>query len=236
MRFGLTAALLLLSACAGEKLALAPPAGVNFSGQWKLNEADSDDPQRVVMSEDAGAASVANGAAGGQGGPGQGGQGGRGGGRGGRGAAGGAGGLGNNGPRGPVMPAVNTLNDGLRWPGKDLEIKQSGGVVTIASAGINEVYRPAAGPNGAGAPPRREPGREPGQTQGVRDRGPGVQPLCGWDHGTLVVTSENPDDDHPPFEERYSVSEDGRRLFEVVAFKGGRSGGFTVSRVWDRQP
>lgn len=51
-----------------------------------------------------------------------------------------------------------------------------------------------------------------------------------------MVESENPDDEHPPFEERYSLSEDGQRLIEVVAFKGGRSGGFTVSRVWDRVP
>jgi hypothetical protein len=30
------------------------------------------------------------------------------------------------------------------------------------------------------------------------------------------------------------LSEDGQRLVEVVAFKGGRSSGFTMSRVWDR--
>ena len=28
--------------------------------------------------------------------------------------------------------------------------------------------------------------------------------------------------------------EDGRRLVEVLGFQGGRSNGFTMSRVWDR--
>ena len=40
--------MILLAACASEKLALAPPAGVDFSGSWKLNQADSDDPQRLL--------------------------------------------------------------------------------------------------------------------------------------------------------------------------------------------
>jgi hypothetical protein len=31
-----------------------------------------------------------------------------------------------------------------------------------------------------------------------------------------------------------SLSEDGLRLIEVVGFKGGRSAGFTLSRVWDK--
>jgi len=30
------------------------------------------------------------------------------------------------------------------------------------------------------------------------------------------------------------VSDDGQRLIEVVSYKGGRSSGFTASRVWDR--
>jgi hypothetical protein len=49
-----------------------------------------------------------------------------------------------------------------------------------------------------------------------------------------VVQAQNPDDERPPFEERYGLSEDGQRLIEVVSFKGGASRGFTVSRVWDR--
>ncbi len=51
---------------------------------------------------------------------------------------------------------------------------------------------------------------------------------------TLIVRGGDPDEDHPPFEEHYSLSDDGRRLVEVVEFKGGRSSGFTMSRVWDR--
>jgi hypothetical protein len=62
-----------------------------------------------------------------------------------------------------------------------------------------------------------------------------VPPLnCGWDEGTLVVKPSDPEDDRPPFEQRFSLSDDGQRLIEVVSFKGGRSSGFTASRVWDR--
>jgi len=135
MRTGWVIAVLLIAGCASEKLALAPPSGVDFSGHWKLNEADSDDPQRVVLSQNAGGQTGANGSAG-QGGPG--GQG-RGSGRGGRG-----GGMGGGAPLGPVTPAMSALSDGLRWPGRQLDIEQSAGVVTIASLGTAQVYRPGA--------------------------------------------------------------------------------------------
>jgi hypothetical protein len=49
-----------------------------------------------------------------------------------------------------------------------------------------------------------------------------------------VVRGGDTDDDRPAFEEDYSLSEDGMRLIEVVVFTGGRSNGFTLSRVWDR--
>jgi hypothetical protein len=225
MRVALGFSLLLLAGCATERLALVPSPRVDLSGRWKLNEADSDDPQRVALSQSAGPAGGAPGATGGQGG-----RGGRGGSRGGAGAAGGYGG----GPAGPAMPGVNALSDGLRWPGKELEIKQDAGIVTIASMGIRESYRPSAADKSS--PPARPKGDEPGDRgrDPRRDRRDGPPPACGWDGSTLVVQAENPDDDHPPFEERYSLSEDGSRLIEVVAFKGGRSGGFTVSRVWER--
>jgi hypothetical protein len=61
-------------------------------------------------------------------------------------------------------------------------------------------------------------------------------PRCGWAEKTLIVQSRDPDADHPPYEESYSISEDGQRLVELVGFKGGRSSGFTLSRVWDRVP
>jgi hypothetical protein len=47
MRIALALAVILLAACASEKLALAPPTGVDLSGIWKLNEADSDDCDRI---------------------------------------------------------------------------------------------------------------------------------------------------------------------------------------------
>jgi hypothetical protein len=58
-------------------------------------------------------------------------------------------------------------------------------------------------------------------------------PTCGWTDKTLIVRNDR-DEDRLPFEERYSISEDGQRLVEEVSFKGGRSNGFTMSRVWDR--
>jgi hypothetical protein len=219
---------MFLSACASEKLALAPPPGVDFSGRWKLNEADSDDPQRLVLSQMAGPTSGAAGSPNGQGG-----QGGRGGGRSGRG-----GGLGARGAGAPSIPAVGALSEGLRWPGKELEIKQVAGVVAITSAGLAQVYQPVADmkPRHHRKKPTDDDGPLRGRDMRARTQGDGPPPVCGWDDKTLVVQSGDPDDDHPPFEERYSVSEDGQRLIEVVGFKGGRSGGFTMSRVWDRVP
>jgi hypothetical protein len=210
---------LLLAACASEKLALAPPVGVDLSGHWRLNEADSDDPQRVAQSQNLGLGA----------GPGAGGQGGQGGpsGRGGR--RGGAGGGYAQGPTGPAMPGVNAINDGLRWPGKELEARQTGGTLVLTSLGAKQVYQPVADTLSMGH-------RRPADGAAGRDsrRGDGPPLACGWDDRTLVVQPQGADDDYPAYEERYSLSSDGARLIEVIAFKGGRSGGFTVSRVWDR--
>jgi hypothetical protein len=228
MRLISVVAVLCLAACASEKLAQAPPAGVDFSGRWKLNEADSDDPQRLLQAQFSASAQGQSTSPGGSGG-GSGGRGGRqGGGR------GGAGGMYPGGPGGPVMPPAGALGEGLRWPGKQLEIKQMSGVVAFISDGNSRVCQPTDaaqhrhhGDSGGrdGASERRDaPSRG-------RDTPP---PHCGWAEKTLIVQGGDPDDDHPPFEEHYSLSEDGQRLVEVVDFKGGRSSGFTMSRVWDR--
>src|SRR5712675_405192 len=132
MRLVVILAVVCLAGCASEKLAQAPPAGVDFSGRWKLNEADSDDPQRLIQAQ-------SNTSAAGQSSPG-GGSGGRGGRQGG--GRGGAGGMGPGGPAGPTMPPVSQLSEGLRWPGKQLEIKQVAGVVAFTSDGINRVCQP----------------------------------------------------------------------------------------------
>lgn len=215
-----------LAACAAEKLAPAPPVGVDFSGQWKLDVADSDDPQRLIQAQ-------FNTPAGGQTtSPSGGGSGGRNGRQGG--GRGGASGMDVAGPLGPAMPPVSAMNEGLRWPGKQLEIKHVAGVVAFSSDGINRVCQPSengmnhrhhAGAEERGGAAAREPR--------ARDRDV-PPPRCGWTDKTLVVQGGDPDEEHPPFEEQYSLSEDGQRLIEVVAFKGGRSSGFTMSRVWDR--
>jgi hypothetical protein len=228
MRFALLVAVTFLSACAAEKLALAPPPGVDFSGRWKLDEADSDDPLRIVQSQMAGPAPAASGSSGGRRG-----QGGRGGGS--RGGGAGAD-LGAGGPATAPLPTVGALSEGLRWPGKELEIKQVAGVVAITSAGNSRVYQPVV--MDAAMHHRRRPADEEGEPRerGMRsrDRDDGPPPLCGWDGKTLVVQAGAPDDDTPPFEERYSISEDGHRLIEVVGFKSPRASGFTMSRVWER--
>jgi hypothetical protein len=208
MRFGWLIAVLLLSACAVGKLALTPAPGIDFSGQWRLNDADSDDPQRVAMSQSAAQSNSQNSTT--PGGP----AGGRGRSRGAPGMAGGS--------VGPAVPAVGALRDGLHWPGKEVEITQRGGVVTLVSGGFTQVYEPARSRTSAG----REKATDP--------RGDGPPPVCGWDDKTLVIKTDAPNDEDPPFEQRYSLSADGRRLIEVVAFEGGRSSGFTVSRVWDK--
>jgi hypothetical protein len=231
MRVALLVALMCLSACASEKLALAPPAGVDFTGRWKLDEADSDDPLRVAQSQTADSRPGASGTSGSSGG--RRGQGGRGGGQGGRGGAGG--GNGAAGVGAPPPPAVGALSEALRWPGKELEIKQVAGVVAVTSAGDSRVFQPVANSNihRHRKPPDRDGTPQDRDTR-MRDRDDGPPPACGWDGKTLVVESGAPEDDHPPFEERYSVSEDGQRLIEVVGFKSSRSAGFTMSRVWER--
>ncbi len=207
MRIALILAAIALAGCAAEKLASTPPVGVDLSGLWKLNEADSDDPQRLMQSQLA-TATASAGAGGSTGSSG-------------RGSRNGGATAPVRGPIGPVMPSVAVLDEGLRWPGTSVAIYQSGSVVTFTSGGRSRVCRP-----GAGVPSKAH---DP-----AHGRGSVPPPVCGWDDKTLVVQSGEPEDDRPPFEQRFSVSDDGHRLIELVSFKGGRSSGFTASRVWDR--
>jgi hypothetical protein len=155
---------LTLSACAGERLAQAPPTGVELSGKWHLDAAESDDPQRLV---DALANSGNSGSAGG-------GQGG--GGRRGRGGGG-------QSPSTAAMPgatgaplSVSAVSEILEWPGRDLEIKQAAGVAAFTSDGQNRIYQPT----GPSAPVKKS---KHGGTQ-----------ICGWSGSTLVVQVEPDDD------------------------------------------
>ena len=223
-------AVLCLAACASEKLAQAPPAGVDFSGRWKLNVADSDDPQRLLQAQfNAPSAGQGTSTSGG----GSGGRNGRGGSRGG--GRGGAGGADVGGPVGPTMPPVSALSEGLRWPGKQLEIKQVAGVVAFTSDGINRVCQPMEGGKSHKHHAAGDDRDSDSAGRGASTRAREVPPArCGWTEKTLIVQGGDPDEEHPLFEEHYSLSDDGQRLVEVVDFKGGRSRGFTMSRVWDR--
>jgi len=227
MRIALVLAAAMVAACASEHLRLEPPAGVNFSGHWQLNEADSDDPLHLSQSEIAGpaAGSATSGGSGGPGGSERGSR--RGGSNGGMGVPGGL--------AGPAMPSVSALGEALRWPGKLLEIKQVAGVVVFISDGRNRHCQPT---DREERPHRRAPaGRNDDSRRDRSSMGRDVPPpVCGWEDKTLIVRGGDPGDDLPPYEEHYGISEDGRRLVEVVSFKGGRSSGFTMSRVWDRLP
>ncbi len=216
MRVAFLAAVVFISACASEGLRLAPPAGVDFSGHWKLNVADSDDPLHLMQIANAQAAAAADNTGGS-----------------GRGGRGGRGGQGAGYPTliPPATPPVGVLADASRFPGKQLDIKQVGGVLTFTSSGQTRVCQPG----NAKKSPRRhyDPADRDAPLPAARDAPP---PKCGWLEKTLIVRGGEQDEDRPPFEEHYSISDDGKRLVEEVNFRGGRSSGFTMSRVWDRSP
>jgi len=197
--FGLSV-LLLLAACAGEKLAESPPAGVDLSGHWKLNMADSDDPQRIgsVLSSPP----AANGPSG------------SGGGRHGRGGGGQGSSTASSPPFAGAALPLSAVSEVLQWPGRDLEIKQVGGVAAFTSDGVNRVYQPT----------------DPGKRKGKH----GTKKVVGWSGNSLIVEVE-PDDDRPKFEEHYELTDDGKRLVQLILIKSGRMDGFAMSRVWDRQ-
>lgn len=216
MRVVIVVAIIALCACASDGLRMAPPAGVDFSGRWKLNEAESDDPMHLLQ--------AANSQAAGAGNPGNTG------GRGGRGGRSGAGYPNNVMP--PATPAVGALAEVVRFPGKQLEIKQVGGVVAFTSDGKNRICQPG---DAKGTPRHhRSASDRDAPLPAARETPP---PRCGWFEKTLILRgSRDPDEDRPNAEERYRISEDGQRLVEEVGFNGGRSNGFTLSRVWDRLP
>jgi len=211
MRAAAVMALLMLSACVADKLAVNPPAGVDLSGRWKLDEADSDDPQHLAQAANGTAASPTNVP-----------QTARGRGRGGGAAPAGF--------QGPSPPSVSSMAAALRWPGKTLDIKQVAGVVAFTSDGRNRVCEP-------GAERRRrhhDDSRDRDSMPSERDPPPQA---CGWSERTLVVEAGgDSDEDRARYEEHYNLSDDGKRLIGVVVFTGGRSSGYTLSRVWDRVP
>ena len=214
MRVAIFAAFALLSACASDEVSVAPPAGVDFSGRWKFNAADSDDPMHLLQMANAQAIGGDN-----AGGAARGGRGGRGGGN-----------VGYPAQIPPATPPIGALAEASRFPGKMLEIKQVAGVLTFTSEGVTRVCQPSGSKK---RPPRHheDPNDRDAPLPAARDAPP---PRCGWSEKTLIVRSSEVEEDRPPFEEHYSISEDGQRLIEAVSFRGGRTTGFVMSRVWDR--
>ncbi len=218
MRWGLLVAVACaMAGCAESRFAATPPAGVNLSGHWALNVADSDEAQRLMQSQIAAATTGAGDEDGGGNGRGRGGR---------RGLP--------MAPMGPAMPPVAVLDESLRWPGRDLVLSQSGDIISFVSDGSTRSCRPAALSDGH-ARHRADDERPRGRDAPSRGRGDAPPPRCGWEERSLVVRSGESEDDSPPFEQRFSLSDDGQRLVEVVVFKGaGRSNGFVASREWDR--
>jgi hypothetical protein len=216
MRVAVVAAILFLSGCATDKLSLVPPPGVNFTGQWQLNVAESDDPQHLLETANSQAAAASKDPGTGTGGA----RGGRGGGR-----SSAATGYPSAVP--PATPPMAVVSEALSWPGKKVEIKQVAGVVAFTSDGKNRICQPTE----SDQKPHHHGSSDRDRRPSGRDVPP---PICGWAEKTLIVQGGEADDERSPYEEHYSISEDGQRLVETVGFKGGRSNGFTLSRVWDR--
>ena len=211
MRVAVAAAFLVLSACATNGLSLAPPKDVDFSGHWELNVSDSDDPQHLLQTanQQASAASDQNAA-------------GRASGRG-NGRGGGRSAYPNAMP--PPPPTVSILNEAFGWPGKKMDIKQVAGVVAFTSDGSNRICTPSTADK-----------KSHHRDDEHRPSGGDLPPLaCGWSDRVLIVQGGD-DGDRTPYESSFTIAEDGKRLVELVSFKGGRSNGFTLSRVWDRSP
>jgi|GEM_PF-873359 hypothetical protein len=222
MRLPTLLTLLLLAACAHEQLATKPSSGVDLSGQWRLNVADSDDPMRLTQA--ALANQTAGAGAGGTTAPSGRGQ-----------RQSGRGGLGPGGPQGPALPSVMALDEALRWPGRELSITQGSADVTFRSGGRDETCRPGGQQHGKHAPhPKDNPQSHDAPERPDRGRGDAPPPRCGWDEAVLVVQPSDVEEGHAPYEQDFSLSDDKQRLIEVVTFRGGRSSGFTASRVWDR--
>ncbi len=164
MRGGWVFAALLIAGCAHQRLTAAPAVGADLSGHWRLNAAESDDPQGLV-----GEAPVA------------------------------------------------ALVDALRWPGKDLVIKQLGGVVAFSSGGESRVCQPS---DRSLAEVRARHGRD-------------AQLICGWSGPALVVVGV-PDDGGGTIEDQYRVSADRRQLVQRIRESTANGRGVDMVRVWDR--
>ncbi|HXP65950.1 MAG TPA: hypothetical protein VN815_10785 [Steroidobacteraceae bacterium] len=215
MRVAIIAAVVLLTACASGGVSTAPPAGVDFSGQWKFNAADSDDPMHLLQIANAQASAAADNAA-----------------NGGRGGRGGRGGTGYPTLMAPATPPIGAMTQASQFPGKLLEIKQVAGVLSFTSAGQTRVCQPGD----IKKRPRHHHDNASDRDAPLPAAREAPPPRCAWSEKTLIVRSSEVDEDRPPYEEHYSISDDGQRLIEAVSFRGGRSSGFVMSRVWDRVP
>ena len=130
MRASLILMIALLASCATDsELAMAPRAGVDLSGHWRLNVADSDDPLRLTQALAAGfGLQSPDQSSGGRQRTGRGGQ-----------------TSAQLPPLQPISIPATIVADMLRWPGARIETRQVGGVVTFISDGDSRAYTPGTG-------------------------------------------------------------------------------------------
>ena len=166
MRAGWILGTLLIAGCAHQRMTALPAQGADLSGHWRLNAAESDDPQGLIGEA-------------------------------------------------PVVALV----DALRWPGKDLVIKQLAGVVAFSSGGESRVCQPSDRSLAAVRVPQ---GRD-------------QQSVCGWTGDALLVESV-PDEGGEMLEDRYRVSADHQHLVQRIRELTANGGHIDMVRVWDRVP
>jgi hypothetical protein len=135
MRAPLLLFIALLAGCAtNSELAMAPPSGVDLSGHWRLNVADSDDPLRLTQALAGGAGTQSSDQnSGGRQRNGRGGQ-----------------STAQLPPLQPISIPATIVADMLRWPGTRIETRQVGGVVTFLSDGDSRAYAPGTSPAAKG--------------------------------------------------------------------------------------
>ena len=105
----------------------------------------------------------------------------------------------------------------LRLPGKQLEIKQVRRRRHVHFFGIRRV---CASRGDAKRTPSTSRRRFRSRRPLPAARDDRRRRACGWLEKTLIVAAGEPDEDRPPFEEHYSMSEDGQRLIEDSDFPG----------------
>jgi hypothetical protein len=232
MTIRLTSTLLAIIGVAGVSVSMAelkrtPPAKVDLTGLWKLNEEQSDDPRQAVAKKKDDSSTYGRSGGGSRrggvtidvgdigdifGGPVGGGTVSRGGG-----GRGGSGGGQSDRPEGDPEPATTRMPlDSFLATRDQFEIQQKPDAVTINTEDDTSTCKPAA-------------------TEKVRmPNGDMVDQNCGWQGDTWVTELKT--EDGVTRTNRYELRKGGKQLVMVSSVKGGHTqmSGLQIKRVYDR--